>query len=671
MRLRIGALIAVVAIGTAAVAFWLVSSGEPTTVEYLTATVQRSDVVRDVVADGTVQATATYGLSFGLDPQLIVDVATAATSAGLAGSTGPWSVSEVRATVGQRVRKGAILAVADVGHASQQLAVAEAALAAAQARLAVDEAGPSAAARRSAFDAVRQAEAQVTQAQRSLASTTSQNAIAARQAQAALTRAQQKFDDDVAAGAPQELLDADTNAIIAAQDNLDAANARATASASGADAQVTAASSQLSAAQQALADTQYQNGVAVQQAQTAHNDAVAALGALLAQPDPDPAAVTQARALVDQTYDVLQSTQARAQATNNAAAAQVTAAQTQLSQAQQAQTNTASQGSLTVQQAQAALARARQKYDDDVAKGAPKAVLEADRNQVTAAQDALDTTRARASASLDAAQAQLASAGVALQAARNSYAVRVGPADQAIIAADRAQVASAEQNVRTARNALARAALVSPVDGTVVAVNLEPGVNAPPGYAIEIQSESLKVAADFAESDVPALAIGQPATVTITALRDVADGRVAEIKPVATTGVGKSVVTYRVIVALPAPPAGARAGMSASVAVATARAADVLAVPVTAISGSEGDYSVRVIDANGEPQTRAVKIGLVSSALVEITGGLSEGEAVVVGTAADRVKLPTDFGAGQDGGPSGPSPSPGNIAPGGSLGTTP
>ncbi len=643
-RRRVGLLAvgAVVVAAIAGVAVIVVGPGTPAAPQYLTATVRRGDVVREAVADGTVQATSTYGLGFGRRPQLIADGSSAASAGGAAVAAIPsaatWHVLKVLASPGQQVAKGTLLAVADTGDARQELAIAKANLAAAQARLALDRAGPSAADRAAAYGSVRQAQAQLDAAQRSLSSTESQNALAVDQAQAALERANGTYADDVAAGAPQEVRDADKRAITAAQDALDTAMARSTSSNDTAEAGVANANLALSTARDQLASAQARTNLD----QLALNSANAKLmsdtaaGADAAVIAADQQAVAQAEAAVN--ADLQAATQAQSA---------ITAAQAQLDQAQQAATDATTGSGLAVRQAQAALARAQQQYADDLAKGAPTAVLEADRNAVTAAADAQSTARSRAAAANDAARAQLGNAAAGLVAARDAYAARVAPAPAAQIAADLAQVATARESVTAAEEAVANGALVAPVAGTVVEVDLEEGVDAPSGYGILLQSDRLRVVADFAESVKAALALGLPASVEIPAVGATADGQVSEIRPVASGGTaGRNVVTYEVLVDLPSPPAGTAVGMSAHAAVATARASGVLVVPSIAVGGSDGHYTVRVLDAQGQPQARPVEIGLTASDLTEITGGLEEGQVIVVGTTSDRARVNFSGGGG-------------------------
>jgi macrolide-specific efflux system membrane fusion protein len=91
---------------------------------------------------------------------------------------------------------------------------------------------------------------------------------------------------------------------------------------------------------------------------------------------------------------------------------------------------------------------------------------------------------------------------------------------------------------------------------------------------------------------------------------------------------------------------GMRVGMSASVAVTTAQAANVIAVPAIALSGSAGSYAVRVVDANGQAQLVSVQVGLVTSSMAEIQSGLDVGETVVIGSSTQRTGGTTTTGGG-------------------------
>jgi multidrug efflux pump subunit AcrA (membrane-fusion protein) len=101
-------------------------------------------------------------------------------------------------------------------------------------------------------------------------------------------------------------------------------------------------------------------------------------------------------------------------------------------------------------------------------------------------------------------------------------------------------------------------------------------------------------------------------------------------------------VSYGIVVTLATAPKGAVPGMSAEIAVTTASATNVLAVPAIALSTvTDGTYTVRVLDASGQPTSVAVEVGLITTSLAEIKSGLSEGTAVVTGTASSRTSSGT------------------------------
>jgi hypothetical protein len=168
-------------------------------------------------------------------------------------------------------------------------------------------------------------------------------------------------------------------------------------------------------------------------------------------------------------------------------------------------------------------------------------------------------------------------------------------------------------------------------------VNITAGSEAPSGDAVVIEARTYEVTTDVVEGDISSIAVGQPATVSIAALDEDADGSVRAIAPSASSAENGSVVSFAVTVRLTEAPAALRAGMSAEVTITTASAADVLTVPSAALSGSDGVYTVRVLDASGTPEARSVSVGLVTASLAEITEGLMAGDVVVTGTASDLV----------------------------------
>jgi macrolide-specific efflux system membrane fusion protein len=69
------------------------------------------------------------------------------------------------------------------------------------------------------------------------------------------------------------------------------------------------------------------------------------------------------------------------------------------------------------------------------------------------------------------------------------------------------------------------------------------------------------------------------------------------------------------------------AGLQATLAVTVGSVADALVVPTTAVAGGAGSGTVWV-DADGEASEREVQLGITDGTLVEVTGGLEEGDTI-------------------------------------------
>jgi macrolide-specific efflux system membrane fusion protein len=259
------------------------------------------------------------------------------------------------------------------------------------------------------------------------------------------------------------------------------------------------------------------------------------------------------------------------------------------------------------------------------------------KDQVLAAADTASLRRdlAVAVADLNAAKTQRKVADTQLDDANTTAAKR-----QARIGRYNAmaQVTSAQSKVDDLRDQIARAKIIAPADGIVTSLDVSAGTTAPSTSAMTIDTGPIKATADVAEGDLPALAVGQPATVVVDAIDATLQGTVSSVAPAASTNSGGSVVTYAVVVDLTDVPADARPGMTADVTVVTEAANGVIAVPAAALQGTQGSYRVLVMGADGVPVSRDVTVGLVTASAAEIKSGLQAGESVVVGTTADLIQ---------------------------------
>lgn len=273
------------------------------------------------------------------------------------------------------------------------------------------------------------------------------------------------------------------------------------------------------------------------------------------------------------------------------------------------------------------------------------------RDQILAKADTagLERELARASSDRAAADLQLRIANETLADARDDEdrdGIRQGKLQ---VYSVRNQASQAAEDEATLQAALEAAELHSPIDGIVTEVNVTAGFDAPAGTAIVIAADTLTVTTDVVEGDLLDIEVGQAATVSIDAIGATAQGTVTAISPTASE-TQSGVVAFPVTITLDDAPADARAGMSADVSITIASATDVVTVPASALQGTDGDYAVRTLAADGTLQRVPVEVGLVTNATAEIASGLAAGTAVVIGTTADLAGAAAGGGTGGFGG---------------------
>jgi multidrug efflux pump subunit AcrA (membrane-fusion protein) len=142
-------------------------------------------------------------------------------------------------------------------------------------------------------------------------------------------------------------------------------------------------------------------------------------------------------------------------------------------------------------------------------------------------------------------------------------------------------------------------------------------------FAVLSDLSTMKLVVPLSESEVGSVRRGQPATVTVEALKGVKlAAHVSEVAELPTSNSG--VVSYDVTFELDQLETGVKAGMSASAEVVVAQAEGVN-VPTSAISGG----SVTVI-RSGKQARQPVTTGLAGNSSTVVLSGLQAGERVVL-----------------------------------------
>jgi HlyD family secretion protein len=270
---------------------------------------------------------------------------------------------------------------------------------------------------------------------------------------------------------------------------------------------------------------------------------------------------------------------------------------------------------------------------------------------------------------LAVAQAQVDQAQAQLEKLKNSPTPEELAAAQAQVDQAQAQLEKLENTptpeeltiaqvqADQARLRLEQATLTAPMTAAVTALHVQPGEMASAGQPAVVLSDlaALEVEVNLDETDVARVAVGQEAQVSLDAFPGVElAGEVTYIAPMAQTQVG--VVLYPVTIRLaPADtenPVPVRAGMTADVTIVVASKEDALLVPLRAIE-TEGEHAYVQRLTVGQTERVEVTLGMMTDTQVEITGGLSEGDVVIVvagpaqGSTVELRGLGGIFGGGE------------------------
>ena len=278
----------------------------------------------------------------------------------------------------------------------------------------------------------------------------------------------------------------------------------------------------------------------------------------------------------------------------------------------------------------------------------------------------------RAEADLDRLEVMTADAEAKLAratdlSARQLIAATELEAAQVAVLSAAAQARSSAAQVTQARAALTQAnvnlqktVITSPIDGIVIARNVDVGqtvaasLSAPTLFEIAADLSRMRLSASIDESDLGRIAQGQPVTFTVDAYpNETFSGEVQQVRLNPT--VVQNVVTYAAIVTAPNPALKLKPGMTANLNVEIQRGEDVLRVPSAAIRFRPNAEVLKSIEAapvaapapgsgkavvwqwlDGVATPVVVTTGVSDGSFTEVSGPLGEGAQVItrVATAA-------------------------------------
>jgi HlyD family secretion protein len=267
---------------------------------------------------------------------------------------------------------------------------------------------------------------------------------------------------------------------------------------------------------------------------------------------------------------------------------------------------------------------------------------------------------------------QLIKDGIVAQSDFDTAENRFAQAAATVKAAE-GSVAQTRGTLKQAETNLRYATIRSPVDGIVVSRNVDVGqtvaasFSTPTLFTIAQDLTKMEIDTSVDEADISRIRVGQQVTFTVDAYPEIGfTGKVSQIRnaPVVT----QNVVTYVVVVSVDNKDLKLKPGMTANVAIETARKDNVLKIPAAALrfkpkggrvakaagegkgkpSGTEQQKAKRIagqkvyiLGADNKPVAVPVKTGVSNDGQVELLeGNLKENDEVII----DQVSLQSKSG---------------------------
>ncbi len=228
------------------------------------------------------------------------------------------------------------------------------------------------------------------------------------------------------------------------------------------------------------------------------------------------------------------------------------------------------------------------------------------------------------------------------------------------IAQRRASVTAAQNALQDVQATLADYTIKAPFDGVLANVDVQVADSVSSATILATLITEAKIATlSVNEVDAAKIHLGQKATLTFDAIPDLTiAGTVSNIDTIGT--VSQGVVSYSVEILFQTQDDRVKPGMTVVASIVTAIHSDVLTVPNAALRATGGQTSVQILSAANTqpattgvvgvfaktaPESRVIEIGLANDEVTEITGGLEEGEQVVIRTIVETTASTAATGA--------------------------
>ncbi len=222
----------------------------------------------------------------------------------------------------------------------------------------------------------------------------------------------------------------------------------------------------------------------------------------------------------------------------------------------------------------------------------------------------------------------LESAEKALNTSKADYSSGLASIEsaKASIESSKASLEAQKVNLQKAQNDLANTVIKAPISGVISDKTLNVGQMASRGAALAKVNDISSVYATIQvpQEKITGVKIGQAATITVDGNDKTYDGTIEAMDSAAdaTTRV------FNCKVKIDNGDKSLLPGIFGKVQLISEEKAQVITVPISALAGNEGDYSVFLND-NGTAKKQKITIGETNENNVEVTDGIKEGDQVI------------------------------------------
>jgi macrolide-specific efflux system membrane fusion protein len=193
---------------------------------------------------------------------------------------------------------------------------------------------------------------------------------------------------------------------------------------------------------------------------------------------------------------------------------------------------------------------------------------------------------------------------------------------------DPAAINEAKMAQTIADNAYKPVPLTNSISGQVINRSCEPGQNVTTQTVLFVISDRLVANVQVDEADIGKISLGQDAVITLDAFpNEQMQAKVTKISHEGT--LVADVVVYNVMVEPLKVPSHWASGMTANVEFIIVSKPNVLTLPNAALKQRDGNKFVLVLSGT-KPEPRTIETGATDGKKVEVIGGLTEGDKVIV-----------------------------------------